>query len=124
MVREIILDLKPEPGGKLTGTMEAGSWPGKAALIDGKIEGNRFSFVAVGKLPWQRRSPEGTASGLPRLVFSGEIRGNGAMTLRLVWDSVMLYGSWDGPTEYDLTGKRQTGTGKQEQAADPSPPDL
>lgn len=125
MVREIILDLKPEAGGRLSGTMAAGNWPGRAALMEGRIEGERCWFVAVGKVPWNRKSPAGAASGLPRLAFSGELRSKGVLRLRLVWDSAMLYGSADAPAEYELTAKRRTGREEdEEEAADPSPPDL
>jgi hypothetical protein len=89
MVSEIVLNLKAD-GTKLTGTVHAGKWPGDAPISDGKIDGNRISFTAVGKIPWR----SGTAGaeeprGYPKLDFVGRIESED-LQLTLTWGSVMI----------------------------------
>lgn len=104
-VGQVILDLKSD-GKQLTGTAHAGSWPGDTTISNGKIEGDRISFVLIGKGAWRSRSPQGEASGYPRLTFQGTIEGN-AIKMRLSWDSIMIYGAGDNtPQEFELTGER------------------
>jgi hypothetical protein len=82
-----------------------GNWPGDAPVIDGKIEGDRFSFSAIGKSPWRAKGPMGEASGLPKLTFTGTIQGK-EMQLTVVWDSVMLYGNSTGRPPLEMKGKK------------------
>jgi hypothetical protein len=104
MVSEMIFDLHAA-GDKLTGTAHMGNWPGDAPLIDGKIEGDRFSFTAIGKSPWRSKGPMGEASGLPRLTFTGTLQDT-EMQLTVVWDSVMLYGNSTAGRPLDMKGKK------------------
>lgn len=106
MVSKIVFDLKAD-GKTLTGMARAGYWPGDAPIEDGKIDGDRFSFTVIGKSPWQSGGPQGTASGYPRLKFTGTISGN-EMKLSLIWDSVMIYGNVnaDGGTVFEMEGKK------------------
>ncbi len=55
-------------GDQVTGKVHMGNWPGEAPVSEGKIEGGRFSFVAVGRL-W-------SSSGYPKLRFIGTVKGN------------------------------------------------
>jgi hypothetical protein len=104
-VAEVILDLKAS-GSELTGAAHLGNWPGDVDFTGGKIEGDRFSFTVVGRYPWWSKGPKGEASGLPRLTFTGAIRGD-RMELSIVWDSVMFYGDPPEAREYELTGSRR-----------------
>jgi hypothetical protein len=104
-VSRIILDLKAD-GTELTGMVHAGNWPGDAPISDGKIEGDRISFTAVGHSPWWSSRAGARASGYPRLKFTGTIRG-GELQLTLVWDSVMLYGETSGSaSEWEMKGRK------------------
>jgi len=104
-VGSVKLDLKSD-GTTLTGMAHAGSWPGDVPIADGKIGGGRISFVLVGTGAWRSHGPQGDASGYPRLTFRGTTDGK-EMTLTLVWDSVMIYGSAGRPVEYQMLAKRQ-----------------
>jgi hypothetical protein len=103
-VAEMVFELETE-GNQLTGIAHIGSWPGDAEIEDGKIDGDRFSFTAVGKLPWSSKSRDGEASGYPRLRFTGTID-EGKMKLTLVWDSVMIYGRAGSVREYEMRGRK------------------
>ena len=89
-VGEIVLDLVADRN-TVTGTAHAGSWPGDTPISDGRIDGDRISFTVLGTGAWKSGVPEGSASGYPRLKFTGTIDGK-QMTLTLTWDSVMIYG--------------------------------
>lgn len=104
MVSEMIFDLHAA-GNKLTGKAHMGDWPGDAPVIEGKIEGDRFSFTAIGSSPWRAGGPMGQASGLPKLTFTGTVQGR-EMQLTLVWDSVMLYGNPGKAQELEMKGKK------------------
>ena len=107
MVSTIVFDLNTD-GTVLTGMAHAGSWPGDAAISDGRIDGDRISFTVVGTSPWKAKGPFGEASGYPKLKFSGTIVGD-KMKLTLVWDSVMIYGNAHGAApEYEMQGKRRS----------------
>jgi hypothetical protein len=82
-----------------------GNWPGDAPLIEGRIEGDRFSFTAIGSSPWRAKGPMGEASGLPKLTFTGVVQGK-EMQLTLLWDSVMLYGNPVNTQELEMKGKK------------------
>lgn len=106
MVSEMTFEFKTE-GKQLGGLAHMANWPGDAPIIEGKINGDRISFVVVGKSPWKSRGPRGASSGYPRLTFSGVIQGN-EIKVHLLWDSVLIYGdvsSSDG-REYDMAGGR------------------
>jgi hypothetical protein len=69
-------------GGTLTGTATMGDWPGVAPISDGVINGDHFSFVAIGQLI--------SSSGYPRMGFDGTVTGDTmklTMTLGYVGDS-------------------------------------
>lgn len=101
---EIDFEFKVQ-GKELTGTAHMGNWPGIAPIQEGKVDGSRVSFVAVGKSPWWSSSSSGSASGYPRFTFAGTIDGD-KIKLHLVSDSVMIYGDAGKPVEYDLAGAR------------------
>jgi hypothetical protein len=48
-VGSMILDLKVN-GNVVTGTATIGAWPGEAPISDGKVEGDRITFTATGRL--------------------------------------------------------------------------
>jgi hypothetical protein len=97
MVTEMIFEVIATKD-KLTGTAHMGGWPGDAPLSEGNVEGDRISFIAVGKSPWRAASSAGESSGLPKLIFSGTLQG-GEIQLKVVWDNVMLYGDSPAPRE-------------------------
>jgi hypothetical protein len=78
MFSRVVLNLKAD-GAVLTGTVQAGRWPGDAPISDGVIEGNRFAFNAIGSTP--------SSSGYPKMVFSGTFDGN-QMKLTMAWSCV------------------------------------
>ena len=69
-----------------------GSWPGEASISDGKIDGDRISFIAIGKSPWRAGGQGWRSSGYPRLRFGGTIQHN-EIKLELKWDSILIYGT-------------------------------
>ena len=104
-VSEVILDLKAD-GNTLTGTAHMGNWPGEMPLMNGKIEGDRISFVVVGRFSWSAFGPGIDASGMPRIAFTGTIRGS-KIQLNLFWDSVMIRGTDPGVArEYEMVGEK------------------
>jgi hypothetical protein len=103
---EIVFELKAV-GDKLTGTAHIGNWPGDGNLIDGRIEGDRFSFSVIGNSPWWSKGPNGEAGGLPKLSFTGTIQGT-EMQLTVDWDSVMLYGAPPGHRSFEMKGSKMT----------------
>ena len=105
MVSKMTFELRAD-GNQVTGMAHMSHWPGDAPLSDGKIEGDRISFVVVGKSPWKSAGPRGEASGFPRLTFTGTINGKD-MELHLVWDSVVIYGDVSGSgRELEMAGKK------------------
>jgi hypothetical protein len=78
MFNEVVFDLQAN-GNNLTGTALMGSWPGLAPISDGVIDGDHFSFTAVGKLR--------SSSGYPKMGFDGRIHGD-EMTLIMTWSYV------------------------------------
>ena len=104
MVSEMTFELTAD-GSQVTGMAHMSNWPGDAPLSDGKIEGDRISFVVIGRSPWKSRGPRGEASGFPRLTFTGTITGK-KLGLHLVWDSVVIYGEVTGSQEYEMAGKK------------------
>jgi hypothetical protein len=103
---DVVLDLKSD-GKQVTGTADAGKVRGEAPIVDGKVDGDRISFVFVGNRPWWSfGGPRGAASGYSRYTFRGTIEGD-RMKLRLVADSVMIYGEAPPAThEWDMAGER------------------
>lgn len=97
-VDKMVFELKSD-GTNISGTAHIGSWPGDITVTEGKIESNRISFTVVGTGAWTSHGPNGAASGYPRLTFSGTVNGKG-MKLKLVWDSVMIYGTASPPREW------------------------
>jgi hypothetical protein len=56
-------------GDHLTGTANVGvGWPGKAAISNGKFEGEHISFTVVGL--------QGSSDGFPKMDFAGTIHGD------------------------------------------------
>lgn len=94
-------------GHHLTGTADMGGFPGKGPVSDGRVEGDRFRFTVITPNRWTVDSPQRTASGHPKLVFSGVIE-DGQMKMRVAMDSVMIYGSPTAPKEFGLLGTRVT----------------
>jgi hypothetical protein len=93
-------------GGKITGHVHMGNWPGDAPVIDGKVEGDRISFTLYGNTPWTSAyQGKPLASGLPKLTFAGTINGS-RMELMVLWDSVMIYGAPPGPRQYPMQALR------------------
>lgn len=84
---EAVLNVKVD-GNKLSGTAHMGNWPGVAPISDGKIDGDKFSFTAIGKFPWTRNASGTVTTGYPRLRFAGTVQGN-EMTLTMIWDSII-----------------------------------
>lgn len=103
-VGDMTFDLEAD-GPLLRGTAHVGSWPGTGPISDGKIEGDRISFSVIGSGAWRSSSPQGDASGYPRLRFTGTIDGK-VMTLKLIWDSIMIYGKESSPREWQVVGKK------------------
>lgn len=104
-VSEVILDLKAD-GSTLTGIAHMGNWPGDMPLMNGKIEGDRISFLVVGTLGWSAFGPGINASGLPRIAFTGTIRGS-KIQLHLFWDSVMIRGTDPAPDRaYEMIAEK------------------
>jgi hypothetical protein len=93
---DFVLRLKVD-GDKLTGTVTISAWPGTAPIRDAKIEGDRFSFLFIGRL-W-------SSSGDPRVRFAGTLVGT---ELKLSID--FGYVGYPRPAEFeahwDLTGRR------------------
>jgi hypothetical protein len=94
-------------GDHLTGTADMGGFPGKGPVTDGRVEGDRFTFTVVTPNRWWVSGPPQMASGYPKLIFSGVIE-NGQMKMRVVMDSVMIYGSPTVPKEFEMLGTRVT----------------
>ena len=104
-VAEMVFDLKAK-GNTLTGLVYMANWPGDAPISDGKIDGNRISFTAIGKHPWKSGGEGWRSSGYPRLKFSGTIQGS-KIKLRLIWDSVLIYGTRGADArELEMEGKK------------------
>jgi hypothetical protein len=71
-----------------TGTARAGHWPGDLTVSDVKLEGNRLTFTATGKMGWSTAHSGGPMvyHCCPKLVFVGTIEGN-EITLTMTWQS-------------------------------------
>lgn len=117
MVSEMVFDLRTTiskrrigaltvVGGKqFTGMAHMANWPGDAPISEGRIEGNRISFTAVGRMPWESNEQGGASSGYPRLRFNGTIHRND-MKLTLIWDSVLIYGKMPDSSKLEMVGKK------------------
>ena len=107
MVSEMIFKFSVA-GDKLTGHAHMANWPGDAAISDGTFDGDHFKFTAVGHLPWSgSRYGVVTASGYPKLVFTGTLSGN-EMKVHLDWGSIMITGEEPGGHEYEMKATRMT----------------
>src|SRR5688572_26322393 len=73
---EVILVLKAD-GDALTGTAEMDPWPGLAAITNGKIDGDSFSFT------WTATRP--SSGGIPHVTFTGTVDGD-RMKLTMISD--------------------------------------
>ena len=91
MVSEMTFKLIVE-GNRLTGDAHIAAWPGDGPLLDGVVDGDRIRFTVIGKSPWKSSGPQGSASGFPKLTFTGTVQDN-VMQITLLWDSVMIYGA-------------------------------
>lgn len=49
-VGSILLDLKIDDHGAVSGTVKIGNWPGEAPVADAKFESDRLTFTATGSL--------------------------------------------------------------------------
>ena len=80
--------------------------PGDAPIVDGKINGNRVSFIVIGKYPWQSWGTGWQSSGHDRLKFTGIVRGS-EIKLALIWDSALIYGTRKPKAmKLEMTGKK------------------
>jgi hypothetical protein len=104
MVSEMTFKLTVE-GNRLTGDAHMAAWPGDGPLLDGVVDGDRFRFTVIGKSPWKAGGPQGSASGFPKLTFTGTVQDN-RMEITLLWDSVMLYGRAPAPHELPMRAER------------------
>ena len=93
MFGKVLLDVKAEDG-RITGTAEAGKWPGLAPISEGTIDGNRVSFTVIGQ--------RGSTTGFPRMVFEGTVQGD-KMTLTMTWGFVGSDKTRDLPMEATRT---------------------
>jgi hypothetical protein len=100
MVAFMTFDLKTD-GNEVTGMAHMSSWPGNAPLSEGKFEGDRITFTAVGNSPWRSGGPQTSASGFPKLTFTGTVHGD-TIDFDVVWDSVMIYGEHGHPRDYRM----------------------
>ena len=100
----IVLDLKTA-NGELGGTAHVGSWPGELMISEGTTKGEEFSFTMYSDSAWRAQGPGYSASGTPKLTFSGTLR-NGEIQIKMVWDSVMIYGDKPEPREYEMKATR------------------
>jgi len=83
MVSEIVFDVTAN-GDSPTGTVHAASWPGDAAMSDGKMGGDQITFTMVGHLPFQTGRSGEIVTGYPKLCFTGTRHGD-EMDLELRW---------------------------------------
>ncbi len=89
-VSEVILHLTAE-GERLRGNAHLGSL-GKAAVVDGKVDGDRISFTIYPNGHWRNQYASGEeAGGVAKLIFNGTLQGSD-IKFTLIWDSVTLYG--------------------------------
>ena len=86
------------------GTAHTSRWP-DAPVVNGVIDGDQVRFTVIMYSVWQNWSPTTYASGLPRLDFTGTVRGN-VMEIKLRWDSVMIDGAPPPPKEYTMRAER------------------
>src|SRR5690242_11184573 len=93
-------DLKTD-GDQVTGAAHMSSWPGDAPISEGKLEADRITFTAVGNSPWRSSGPQGSASGFPKLIFTGTVQGD-TIDFNVVWESVMIYGERGQPRDYRM----------------------
>jgi len=66
-VGAILLDLKVD-GAVVSGSVRIGAWPGDAPIADGKLDGDRLTFNATGKLS--------STTGIPTCHFEATIDGD------------------------------------------------
>ena len=66
-IGSIILILKTD-GNVVTGTARIGVWPGDAPIADGKVDGDRITFTATGRLT--------STTGIPTCRFVVTVHGD------------------------------------------------
>lgn len=90
MVGAITFTIQSTPTG-LSGTARAADWPGNLEVSEIKLDGDRLSFVGIGKRGYSTRMPGGPLEHYccPKLVFDGTIQGD-EMKLELTWTSTHL----------------------------------
>lgn len=83
-------------GDKLTGKANIGmGWPGAAPISDGIIDGDRISFLVLGKLS--------SSEGYPKMRFTGTVHGDEiALTMK------PFYSNESDSAETGFKGKRVT----------------
>jgi hypothetical protein len=105
MVSEMVFTFQVD-GNKLTGDAHIANWPGDVPISDGKIDGDRISFMVIGKLPWTSRYGHGpTTSGYPKLVFNGTMSGH-EMKIILNWGSILTSGEEHSGRDLDMKAKK------------------
>jgi hypothetical protein len=62
MVSEMVFIFRVDVN-KLTGIAHMSYWPGDTEISDGKVDSDRISFTALGKLPWASTSNGLTQGG-------------------------------------------------------------
>jgi hypothetical protein len=90
MVGAITFTIQSTPTG-LTGTARAAEWPGDLEVSEIKLDGDRLSFVGIGKRGYSTRMPGGPLEHYccPKLIFDGTIQGD-EMKLEVTWTSTHL----------------------------------
>ena len=96
-VGSIVLELKAAADA-VTGTAHIGAWPGDAPIADVKVDGDRITFTATGRL--------GSTTGIPTCQFVATVHG-AEMTLTMT--AIRNAGGPLGPgVPYEYAGKRQS----------------
>ena len=103
---EVILHLAADGAG-LRGSAQLGAL-GEAAVVDGKVAGDRISFT-VYPYPngrWTNKSASGEeAGGLTKLIFVGTVQGSEIKFL-LNWGAVTQYGTPPAGKTFELKATR------------------
>ena len=80
-IAQALFDFHVVDGNRLTGSAQIGdSYPGKAPITEGTIDGDHVSFTVIGEHP--------SSNGLPTMRFTGTIHGD---ELELTMDLVDGY---------------------------------
>ena len=83
-------------GNTLTGTAHVGLWPGTSPISEGKIDGDRISFIVLGRRP--------SSDGFPKMRFMGTVHSD---ELQLSMALFYSYESDNGKAdETNFRGKR------------------